>query len=136
MLRRTLLVLLFLTSLVAAFGAGSLTAIRLDWGKPLAVITVENQSGKTISSVEIVLTTCGTQRTISQRSTDIQAHASQSAIHMFKVPLCGEGGHRTRVQFSDGKTVESPGSYIMNGSRIVEQVKADSIRSEVTSLLY
>lgn len=136
MVRRTLQVLLLLTSLVAAFGAGSLTAIRLDWGQPLATISVQNESGKAISTVEIGLTTCGTQRTIFQGSTDIQAHASPSANFVFRVALCGEGGYRTKVQFSDGKILESPGSYIMNGSRMVERIKVESIRSEITSLSY
>jgi hypothetical protein len=136
MQQRILLVLCLLAALSAAFGAGSVTAMAMDWGKPLAVVTVENQSNKTIASVEISVSTCGTRRTLSQKSADIQTHANQATAFRFSLPLCGEGGHRTRVQFSDGKTVESPDSYIMNGSRIVERVQPDSIRSEVSSIPY
>ena len=136
MFRRIFLLLSCLAALMAAFGVGSVAAISMDWGRPLAVVTVENHSGKSISSVEISVSTCGTQRTLSQKSTDIQAYASQADAFRFTLPLCGEGGHRTRVQFFDGKTVESPGSYIMKGSRIIERVQTDSIQSEFSPLSY
>ena len=136
--RRNLLVLWHLAALIAAFGLGSVAVLYMDWGKPPAVLVVkvENQSGKTISSVEISVSTCGTQRTLSQKSTDIQAHAEQADAFEFTLPLCGEGGHKTKVHFADGTTVESPASYIMNGSRIVERVKTNSIQSEISGPSY
>ena len=136
MLRRILRVMFYIATLIAAFGVGSVAAISMDWGKPQAVVTVENQSGKTISSVEITVSTCGTKRTLSQKSSDIRANTNRAAAFRFTLPLCGEGGHKTRVQFSDGTTVESPGSYIMTGSRVVERVQTNSIQSEISWYLY
>jgi len=136
MYRRFVLVLVAIATLAAAFGAGAMAAVSMDWGKPIATLTVENKSGKAIASVEISISTCGTRRTLSQKDTDNPAYADQAKSYVFTLPLCGEGGHRTRVHFSDGKTVESHGSYIENGSRILERVQEDSIQSEFSSLSY
>jgi hypothetical protein len=136
MLRRNLLVLCLLTALLATFGAGAVVAVTMNWGKPLATVTVENHSGKTIAAVEMLVSTCGTERTLLQKSADIKAFANPATAYRFTLPLCGEGGHRTKVWFSDGMTVQSPGSYIMKGTRIVERVQRDSIQSEITSFPY
>ena len=136
MLRRSLLVLSFSAALLATFGAGAVVAVAMNWGKPLAVVTVENLSGKPIVAVEMLVSTCGTERTVLQKSADIKPSASPAEAYRFTLPLCGEGGHRTKVLFSDGTTVQSRGSYVMTGTRVVERVRTDSIQSEVTSTPY
>ena len=133
MCRAILLSLLVLPMLLLVFGAGALTAIRLDWGMPIARVNVSSEAE--IESIVVTYTTCGLTRKLAYRFSDQHARDTMPKEISMPFVLCGEGGHSTEVVLRDGKTFTTKGSYVAGGYEVTEHVTGSGIRSKYTRTL-
>jgi hypothetical protein len=113
-------------ALVVALGTGALVASVRGWGSPNVVVDVVNAAEVSIVATELTIETCGAVTRITS-----DAIASNES-RRFAFPVCGEGGYRLRVTFSDGREITSGGAYVEGGYRISERVSRERIdtRSE------
>jgi hypothetical protein len=118
-----------LATLLAAFAVGAVAAMMRGWGTPIATINVVNNSGKSFGAIELEVETCA------RRTVLIEASPPQLTGLTYRVPVCGEGGYKVKVTFTDGTTISSVGRYIENGYRTTETVNRDAISSKVVAIV-
>lgn len=126
---RTFGVLLGLGIAVAAFVAGALTAAQRGWGSPLVTVVVHNDSDVPLRAVKLRYGSCGETHAM------VHDDLEPGRPHVFRFPVCGEGGYSLEALRSDGATLTS-GGYVERGYRVDEHVSAARIQQSVRNFAY
>jgi len=122
-------VLLGLGIAVVAFVAGAVTAAQRGWGSPLVTVMVHNDSEVSLRAVKLRYGSCGETHAM------VHDELAPGRSHVFRFPVCGEGGYSLEAVRSDGGTLTS-GGYVERGHRIDEHVSAVRIRQSVRTFAY
>lgn len=134
-MRKISLFIAILILTLAVFGMGAVTAVLLRWGKPIAIIYVQNESDKEIESITVTYTTCGVKRKLIYKSAEQHQFDTDSKNFSMPVVLCGEGSHITEIAFSNGQIFTSKSFYIEGGYEVTERITESGISSAYTRTL-
>lgn len=127
--------LVLVSSVLVAFAAGAIVAMRSNWGDPTATVVIRNESGRALDAIRITFTTCGMTRTLIHRRSAQPLLWQDSTELSIPIALCGEGSHTTEVVLSDGHILTSEGSYIEGGYVVTERITSAGIVSGFTRTL-
>lgn len=111
--------------ILGALGAGAATAVLRGWSSSSVTLDLQNKSGRSIEAFVVHHETCGTKGSL----TGNRLSAGES--RKITLSVCGEGGFRVDVMFSDGTRVSGSERYVEPGYVVTETVTSDAITSGV-----
>ena len=111
-----------LTIAAVAFVAGVVVSAWLGIGRGDGLVKIRNESGSRLTSIVVVIDTCGQKLDISAGALAVGA---TSEVHYV---ICGEGGQIVRAILADGRTIASQQEYVESGYRGSVEVSTSGIR--------